>query len=539
MAHTNFQIETARLPSEPEAGPGTAGQSQQQRTLSGRPLLLARLLWVAAVFINLISYVSGIPTSFAAAADLDASTLARLAELGLSRTFPATYLIVLDTATLAIFGFVALAIFKRRSDEPNAMVASAMLIFTAMLYTAPGYEARAPIFMVAGGAALGETLQIAFLLMFPDGRFWPRWSWVVLPPILLWRFAIWFFVYMPQLERFSQQGAIYPYSLPPEPLDLALLVLVYAFGIGAQVHRYRHTSSAIQRQQTKWIVWGVSLTVLIVGSYTVAVGLLPVFQDRSQDAVLMRLLGRTVRQLALCAIPITLLYSILRYKLWNVDILINRTLVYVPLTSVLAGIFAVTMAITQKIFVSATGQGSEFAAVITTLVITSTMTPIKNEIEAFVDRRFKEAPDPFRYLGAFDQQLRAVTEVMDVERLLRRLLDESLQAVESCGGAVCLVRDGELHLVHISSGWEGIPVLQLPMAYEEMRMGWLLLGARRDGSHYNEDEHRRLQQSLDRVGHALALLLAEQRTIRTHPIPPHLTVAWSPDLAEMVHPTNA
>lgn len=86
-----------------------------------------------------------------------------------------------------------------------------------------------------------------------------------------------------------------------------------------------------------------------------------------------------MRQLALCAIPITLLLSlILRYKLWNVDILINRTLVYVPLTSVLAGIFAVTMTITQKIFVSATGEGSEFATVITTLVLTTTITPIKN-----------------------------------------------------------------------------------------------------------------------------------------------------------------
>lgn len=527
MAHTNFEIETRLL--DPAPGPGEPGHAQHR--LSGRPLLLARLLWVAAVFINLISYVSGIPTSFASAANLDVDTVARLAELGLSPTFPATYLIALDTATLAIFGFVAFTIFKRRSDEPNAMVASAMLIFTAMLYTAPGYEARAPLFMVAGGAALGETLQIAFLLMFPDGRFWPRWSWLVLAPILLWRFAIWFFVYLPKLESLSRTGEIYPHYLPPDPLDLALLVLVFAFAIGAQVHRYRRTSSAVQRQQTKWIVWGVSLTVLIVGGYTVAVDALPVFQDRSQDAVLMRLLGRTVRQVALCAIPITLLYSILRYKLWNVDILINRTLVYVPLTSILTGIFAVTMAITQKIFVSATGQGSEVAAVITTLVITSTMTPIKNEIEAFVDRRFKEAPDPFRYLTAFDQQMRAVTDVMDVERLLRRLLDESLGAVESCGGAVCLVKDGELHLVHISRGWEGLPVAQLPIAHGELSIGWLLLGSRQDGAAYREDERRRLQQSLDRAGHALALLLAEKRTIHTRPIPPHLTSGWSPPSA--------
>jgi len=174
MAHTNFQVEPAVLETLPAP---VEQKSQTQYKLRGYPLLLARAMWVASVLINLVAYVSGIPTSYAIARDLSDTTLARLAELGLFPTFPATYLIILDTTTLAIFGFVALAIFKRRSDKPNAMVASAMLIFTAMLYTAPGYEARAPIFMVATGAAFGETLQIMFLLMFPDGRFWPRWSW--------------------------------------------------------------------------------------------------------------------------------------------------------------------------------------------------------------------------------------------------------------------------------------------------------------------------------------------------------------------------
>ena len=253
--------------------------------------------------------------------------------------------------------------------------------------------------------------------------------------------------------------------------------------------------------------------MLIVATYTIASDLLPIFQRNAQDVVIMRLIGRTVRQLALCAIPITLLYSILRYKLWNVDILINRTLVYVPLTSILAGIFAATMTVTQKVFASAAGGGSEAAAVITTLVLTSAFTPIKSEIETFVDRLFKEAPDPFRHLNTFDQQVRAVVDVMDVERLLQRLLTESLRAVGSCGGAVCLAKDGDLHLVHITPGWAGAPVLQTPINHAGTTAGWLLLGARHSGAGYSEAERQRLQQSLDRVGHALVLLLAEQRTV--------------------------
>jgi hypothetical protein len=238
--------------------------------------------------------------------------------------------------------------------------------------------------------------------------------------------------------------------------------------------------------------------------------------------------GRTVRQAALCVIPITLLYSMLRYHLWDVDILINRTLVYVPLTSILAGIFAVTMALTQRVFISATGQGSEMAAVITTLVITSVFAPIKSEIEGFVDRRFKEAPDPFKRLNEFDRQVRTVVDVLDVEHMLRRLLDEILQSVRCTGGAVLLAKDGELRLVHASTGWEGPTVLELQMNHDDTCIGWLVLGTRRNGAAYSEQECKRLQQSADKVAHAVVLLLAEDRVIRTQPCPPTISVSWPP-----------
>jgi hypothetical protein len=496
--------------------------------LRGRPLVLARLLWVSAVIVNLVSYVSGIPAAYAIAATVSPATAARLAEFGLYPNFPATYLIILDTVTLSLFGFVALAIFKRRSDEPIAMVASSMLIFTAMLYTAPGYEARAPLFMVAAGAALGEVLQVVFLLMFPDGRFWPSWSWVWLPLLYLWRFLAWYFDYLPNLYSMTRTGEHYPF-LPQNPYDLTFLLAVYVFGIWAQVHRYRHFSTTVQRQQTKWLVWGVSITILTVGVYSIAVNVLPIFQQASQDGVIMRLVGRTVRQAALCVIPITLLYSMLRHHLWDVDILINRTLVYVPLTSILAGIFAVTMALTQRVFISATGQGSEMAAVITTLVITSVFAPIKSEIEGFVDRRFKEAPDPFKRLNEFDRQVRAVVDVLDVEHMLRRLLDEILQSMRCTGGAVILAKDGELQLVHASTGWDGPTVLELQMNHDDTCIGLLVLGSRRNGTAYSEQECKRLQQSADKVAHAIVLLLAEDRVIRTQPCPPTISVSWPPD----------
>ena len=523
MASTHIKVDTKILQSSPAAKESTPNHL----VLRGRPLAIARLLWVASVLINLVSYVSGIPGAYGVASTLDSTTVARLTSMGLPPNFPATYLIFLDTLTLAIFGFVALIIFKRRSDEPIAMVASSMLIFTAMLYTAPGYEARAPLFMVAAGAALGQTLQVAFLLMFPDGRFWPRWSWALLAPLLLWRFLMWYLVYLPRPMGVMRVGETYPDS-PPNGIDMSLMLVIYAFGIWAQVHRYRNCSTAVQRQQMKWLVWGATTTVLIVMGYTLALSLIPALQANWHDAVILRLISRTVRQLALCLLPISLLYSILRYNLWDVDILINRTLVYVPLTSILAGLFAVTMAITQKVFVSATGQGSEIAAVITTLVITSTITPIKGEIEAFVERRFKEAPDPYKHLNDFDRQVRGVVDILDVEHMLRRLLDESIQAVRCSGGAVFLAGQGELRLVNASSGWEGPAVLEFQMNDGDSCVGWLALGPRHGGAPYTEQERSRLQQSVDKVGHAVGLLMTGRRTIHTEPCPPNIAISWPP-----------
>ena len=270
MASTKLKLDSKIL----QAPAAAKDNNQTHLTLRGRPLLLARLLWVSAAVINLVSYVSGIPASYAIASNIDIGTAARLAALGLPPNFPATYLIILDTATLAVFGFVSLLIFKRRSDEPIAMVASSMLFFTAMLYTAPGYEARAPMFMVASGAALGQTLQVAFLLMFPDGRFWPRWSWILLPPLFLWRFLMWYFVYLPHPVGVMRRGETY-FDSPPNTVDLWLMMLIYGFGIWAQIQRYRHLSSNIQRQQTKWLVWGTTTTILIVVGYYLVLNFIP------------------------------------------------------------------------------------------------------------------------------------------------------------------------------------------------------------------------------------------------------------------------
>ena len=477
--------------------------------IAGSRLAVARAAWFTLFALSVIYFISGAPTAYRIASTLGPETVARLQTLGLAANFSAIYILALDSMTFLLFAGVALLIFKERSDGRMALITSTMLVLTAMLYTAPGYEARAPLWVVAAGAALAEVSHLLFLLTFPSGRFFPRWSRWMLLPLLVWRYLVWAQIYLPRLYGTARTGERYPF-LQQDSGDLTFIMLLYVLGVVLQICRYRRKATPQHRLQMKWLMWGVTLAVGLVGGYVLVLNTLPALQAASQDMVLMRLVGRTVRQLALCILPIALLYSVVRYDLWDIDVILNRSLVYLPLTSILAVIYATSLALTQKFFVAATGQESEFAMVLTTLLLTIVFTPIRNELQRFVDVHFKEAPDRFRQLASFDQQVSEVAEIIDLNRVTGKLLTESMRAFDAVGGAVFLVEDGRPRLVHLSDRWSGPIVVRVGLTYGELCVGWLVLGARCDGNSYSTAEIARLRETVADVAHVIALLrLAE------------------------------
>lgn len=257
-------------------------------------------------------------------------------------------------------------------------------------------------------------------------------------------------------------------------------------------------------------MWGVTIAVTFVGGYVLLLNTLPAMQSASQDMVIMRLVGRTVRQLALCILPVALLYSVVRYDLWDIDLIVNRSLVYLPLTSILAVIYATSLALTQKFFVAATGQESEFAMVLTTLLLTMVFTPIRNELQKFVDVHFKEAPDPLRRLETFDQQVSQIAQIMDLQRVSAKLLEEAIQAFDALGGAIFLIEESKPRLVHISEQWSGPIVVQVPLISNGYCVGWLVLGARSNGRSYSNAERTRLSTMVAGVAHVIALLRMDE-----------------------------
>lgn len=479
------------------------------RRLTGWQLDLARVAWVTVLMVNVAAYITGLPAAWKLARDLSPFAVEQLHSIGLHPRFPAIYLLVLDTAMLITFLTVAVIIFRRSSDEPAALIASSMLVFTAMLYTAAGYEARVPVFIIAGGAALAEILQLTFLLTFPNGHFFPRRSWLLLPFLFVWRYAVWFLDYIPNLYSMRRSGDSYPF-LPQDPVDLLLFAACLLLAFSAQVVRYRRTSDPVQRQQMKWLVWGLAMVVIIVGGYAIALNTVPFLNPVGGSIVVVRLVGRTVRQVALTIVPITLLYSLLRYHIWGVDFLINRTLVYVPLTSLLAGMFAGALALTQRFFMATTGQRSDAAVVMTTLILYAAFTPIKNEMQGFVDRRFKEAPDPLRRLKEFDKQVQSIVDVIDADRICLRLLTEASSAFGVLGGAVLLLERGDARVVATAGEWPQPVAAEMALVCEGRPVGTLQLGPRRSGEEYSADELASLQTACNSVARAVELMQAHR-----------------------------
>ena len=142
------------------------------------------------------------------------------------------------------------------------------------------------------------------------------------------------------------------------------------------------------------------------------------------------------------AVPVAILVAVQRYRLYDIDRIISRTLVYGLLTAVLAGLYAATVGLMQRVSQAATGANSDVAIVLTTVIVVTAFTPVKNGLQRFVDRRFKEYRDPATRLREFTDVLVGSVSQLDAPRTLRRFLAIVIDACDLPGGKVSVDRSG-------------------------------------------------------------------------------------------------
>jgi hypothetical protein len=394
-------------------------------TLRGRWLHIARLVWVVVALLYVGVFVFGIPSEFARLntpctgtvscnlmPHLTAQKAQELKELNLSLNLFAAYFVAVEIVFAAVSVAVGALIFWRRSNDRMAFLVSFMLLTSGAAIPIPLFTLDLSPFWTVSARVVGFLGAASFALfayVFPDGRFVPRWSrWLALAAILV-----------------VAPGSLFPHSLLSTlryPLLNALgsFVLVGAV-LFVQGYRYTRVSDATQRQQTKWVVLGL---VVALGGYCVFLlldALLP-------GVLLASLFANTASFVLLLFIPISIAIAILRYRLYDIDLIINRTLVYGSLTATLIALYFGGIVVLQRAFVLLTGQRSTLAVVASTLLIAALFSPLRRRIQSFIDRRFyRRKYDARKTLEAFSAKLRDETNLDALSVDLVGVVRETMQ----------------------------------------------------------------------------------------------------------------
>jgi hypothetical protein len=192
-----------------------------------------------------------------------------------------------------------------------------------------------------------------------------------------------------------------------------------------QLYRYLRVSSPLQRQQTKWAIFG--LTVPITGYVTITVlGLL--FPVLAEHSWLYLLAFNEVGFLLPLLLPLSFGVAILRYRLWEIDMLINRTLVYGTLTVILTTIYVGLVIGLEALLRGIISQDNSVAIVISTLAIAALFQPLRQGIQRLIDRRFyRRKYDSAKIVAAFSANLRQEAELDQLCEQLLAVVQETMQ----------------------------------------------------------------------------------------------------------------
>jgi hypothetical protein len=238
-------------------------------------------------------------------------------------------------------------------------------------------------------------LSPLFLLVgvFPRGRFVPRWLWL---PLLV------------------AMGLVFTIgsNLPPT-FSLVLILSTLLTLIASQTYRYRRISTPIQRQQTKWAVFGLALALLANQLYWQSAN----FPAYYRPGSLYPLLLIPDSFLILAILTVFFSIAILRSRLFDIDVIIRRTLIYGVLTAILAGVYFGCVIGAQALVQAITGVAAlpPVTIVASTLLIAALFMPLRRGIQAFIDRRFyRRKYDVAKTLVAFNATLR---QEVDLETL--------------------------------------------------------------------------------------------------------------------------
>jgi signal transduction histidine kinase len=379
----------------------------------------------------------------------------------------------------AVFFGVALLIFWRRSNERMALYAAFFLVLLGALVSNVETLGQARPMLWLPVTLVGYLAWACFVplfYLFPDGRFVPRWMRWLVPFWVVVELPYWFF-----------PDSSWVNSWPP------LLGGMIFFGflgsaVAAQVYRYIYVSSQEQRQQTKWVIFGVVIALVTVfGSQT----LLSIF-FAGYDGLANQFIG-----ILFLPIPVSIGIAVLRHRLWDIDPIVNRTLVYSALTASIVGVYVLVVGYLGAVF---RVEDNLLISLVAAALVAVLFQPLREWLQRSVNRlMYGERDEPYRVISRLGERLEAT---LAPDAVLPAIVGTIREALKLPYAAIALPRD-ESFEVAASSGEPVDDTIHVPLTYQGSTVGELLLGPRAPGEEFSATDRRLLEDLAHHAGVAV------------------------------------
>jgi signal transduction histidine kinase len=413
-----------------------------------------------------------------------------LARSGLSRGFIAAYSVALEIAFAMICLGFAVTIFLRRSRDGLALLAS--LVFVLVLLgvseqTLAVYGDQ-PFWRPALDLWFALTLIVLslFFCLFPDGRFVPSWTRALIIVGIAWLFMLWL------------NPRLYPWKMPIQG-GMAIIVAWLATGIIIQAYRYRTHSNPTQRQQTKWVLAGMiaSSAGLLGQVYNTTAPGLPV--PAGLPTVLFDLAGYPAIQLFKLFLPLGIAIAILRHRLWDIDLLINRALVYGALTVSVIGTYVLVVG---GLGTAIQGNGNLLVSILATGLVALLVQPLRDRLQRGVNRMmYGERDDPVTVLSRLGQRLEGT---LAPDAVLPSLVETVAQTLKLPYVAIQGTTEEEPDQPPTIAYGEPRPeAIRIPLVYQSEIIGQLVAAPRSPGELLNPMDRHLLENIAHQAGMAV------------------------------------
>jgi hypothetical protein len=344
-----------------------------------------------------------------------------------------------DTLNAVFFSTVGAIVASRRPENPVGWLLCLFALGESISHFSSQYAIYAllaqPDSLPAGEAMAWVSswlvfitigFSVLYILLFPTGRLPSRrWRWVtwltvafVLVGVMLGAFSS---GPVEGLGPIRNPLGIKGFSDVSHSIVFNMVALVLVVAAAWSVFTRLRGAIGVERQQIKWFAYAAAATVMgLVLAY--------IIPDVIDVPLWFERIGHAIFLLLIPAIPISIGIAILKYRLYDIDLLINRTLVYGSLTATLVALYFGGIVVLQRIFVALTGETSTLAVVASTLAIAALFNPLRRRIQSFIDRRFyRRKYDARKTLEAFSSTLRDETDLEALNDGLVGVVRETMQ----------------------------------------------------------------------------------------------------------------